>query len=133
MDFVDNVDLVARADRGVADRVDDLADVVDAGVRRSIHLDHVDVTALGNRAAGFADVAWADRRTALPVRTDAVERLCDQSRGGRLTNSADAGEEECMSNAATLDRIGERLHHRVLADQLGKGLRAIFARQHAVR
>ena len=32
MNFVDDVDLVARADRSVADCVDDLADVVDAGV-----------------------------------------------------------------------------------------------------
>ena len=34
VDFVDDVDLVARADRRVADRVDDLANIVDAGVRR---------------------------------------------------------------------------------------------------
>ena len=34
VNFVDDVDLVAGADRGVADRVDDLANVVDAGVRR---------------------------------------------------------------------------------------------------
>jgi hypothetical protein len=32
MHFVDNVDLVARRDRGVADRIDDLTDIVDAGV-----------------------------------------------------------------------------------------------------
>ena len=37
-----------------------------------------------------------------------------------------------MGDPAALDRVGERLHHRVLADQLGEGLRAIFARQHAI-
>ena len=51
VNFVDDVDLVARADRGVADRVDDLADVVDAGVRGGVHLDHVDVPAFGDGAA----------------------------------------------------------------------------------
>ena len=38
-----------------------------------------------------------------------------------------------MSDPSTLDRIGKRLHHRVLPNQLGEGLRTIFAGQHAVR
>ena len=38
-----------------------------------------------------------------------------------------------MGNAAALNGIGQRLHHRVLADELGEGLRAIFAREHPVR
>ena len=54
VDFVDDVDFVARADRGVADRVDDLADVVDPGVRGGVHLDHVDVAPFGDRPAMLA-------------------------------------------------------------------------------
>ena len=38
-----------------------------------------------------------------------------------------------MSDAVALDRVGERLHHRVLADQFGKILRPVFARKHAIR
>ena len=133
VDFVDDVDLVARADRGIADRVDDLADVVDAGVRRRVHLDHVDVPPLGDRAARLADIAGGDRRPALPVRADAVQRLGDQPRGRGLADPAHARQQEGMSNPAALDGIGERLHHRILADQLGEGLRPVFARQHAVR
>ena len=102
VNFVDDVDLVARADRRVANRVDDLADVVDAGVRRRIHLDHVDVAALGNRAARFADVAGRDRRTALPVRPDAVQRLGDEARGRGLADPANAGQQEGMGNAPAL-------------------------------
>ena len=102
--------------------------VCDGGV----HLDHVDVPALGDRAARLADVARRDRRTALPVRADAVERLGDQPRGRGLADAADAGEQERMRDPPALDRIGERLHHRVLADQLGKGLRAVFAGEHAI-
>ena len=38
-----------------------------------------------------------------------------------------------MGDPAARDRIGERLHHRVLADQLGEGLRTVFAGEHAIR
>ncbi len=38
-----------------------------------------------------------------------------------------------MGDAAALDRVAQRLDHRVLADQLGEGLRPVFAGEHAVR
>src|SRR4051794_8202199 len=76
--FVDNIDLVASADGSVANRIDDLADVVDPGVAGRVHLDHVDMPAFADRAAGFACIAGSDSRSALPVWTDAVERLGDQ-------------------------------------------------------
>ena len=37
-----------------------------------------------------------------------------------------------MGDAAALDRVGQRLHHRILADQLAEALRPVFAGQHAV-
>src|SRR3546814_3794661 len=55
MHFVDDIDLVARRHRGIAHRLDNLAHIVDAGVRRGVHLDHVDMAPLGYGAAGFAD------------------------------------------------------------------------------
>ena len=106
VDFVDDVDLVARADRGVANRLDDLADVVDAGVRGGVHLDHVDVPALGDRPARLAHAARVDRRPALPVRPDAVERLGDQPRGRGLADPAHAGEQEGMGDPPARDGVG---------------------------
>ena len=64
VDFVDDVDLVARRDRGVAHRLDDLAHVVDAGVAGGVHLDDVDMAAFGDGAARLADAArarWSGR------------------------------------------------------------------------
>ena len=52
--FVEDVDLVARAHRRVADGVVDLAHVVDAVVRGGIHLQHVRVSALDDRLAMHA-------------------------------------------------------------------------------
>ncbi len=37
-----------------------------------------------------------------------------------------------MGNAPALDRIGEGLDHRILANQLGEGLRTVFARENAI-
>ena len=55
VDFVEDVDLVARADRRIADGVVDLAHVVDAVVGGGVHLDDVDVPALHDRLAVRAD------------------------------------------------------------------------------
>ena len=118
--FVDDVDLVARADRGIAHRLDDLAHVVDAGVAGGVHLDHVDMAALGDRTARLAHAARVDRRAALPVRPDAVERLGDQPRGAGLADPAHAGHQEGMRQPLALDGVGQRLDHRVLADQLAR-------------
>ena len=58
MDLVDDEDLVAIARRPHLQPVDDhLADVVDAGVRRGVDLEHVEVAALGDLDAGVADAA----------------------------------------------------------------------------
>jgi hypothetical protein len=132
VDFVDNIDLVARRHRRVADLFDDLAHVVHAGIGGRVHLDHVDMAALGNRSAGFAHAARVDGRPALPVRPDAVQRLGDQPRGRGLADPAHARHQEGMRQPVTRDGIGKGAHHRFLPDQLGKGLRPVFAREHAV-
>ena len=37
-----------------------------------------------------------------------------------------------MGDAVALDRIGKRLDHRVLADQLAEALRPVFAGEHPI-
>ena len=81
VDFVDDVNLVARRDCRITHRLDDFAHIVDPGVARGVHFDHVDVPPLGNCHAWFAHPARIDGRSALPVQPDAVERLGDQPRG----------------------------------------------------
>ncbi len=133
VNFVDDVDFVTSRHRRVAHRVDDLAHIVHAGVRGGVHLDDVDMPAFGNRPARLADPAGLDRRLPLPIRPDAVQGLGDQPRGRGLSHSADTGEQECVSNPAALDGVGESLYHRVLPNQLVERLRAIFAGENAIR
>ena len=52
--LVDDVDLVAGTRRRGRRPVDDLADVVDAGVRGGVHLQHVDVPPLGDGRGSVA-------------------------------------------------------------------------------
>ncbi len=130
--FVDDVHLVARGDSGIAHSLGYLANVVDAGMAGGVHLNHVDMAPLGNRDAGFTHAARRNRGAALPIGADAVQRLGDQPRGRGLAHPAHPGHEERMRQPLAPDRVAQRLHHGVLADQLGKGLRAVFARKHAI-
>ena len=65
MHLVQHIDLVARLDRRVADAFQDVADVVDAGVRRRVHLHHVHV------------LAGHDGRVVPPVGGQGQRRLVD--------------------------------------------------------
>ena len=50
-----------------------------------------------------------------------------------LPTPANSGEQKGVGDAAALDRVGERLDHRVLTDQLGEVLRPVLPREHAIR
>ena len=60
--LVDEVDLVARHHRLVARALDDLADVVDAGVGGGVHLQHVGVPALHDLGAVAAELGHVEGR-----------------------------------------------------------------------
>ena len=132
VDFVDNVDLVAGRDRRIAHRLDNLADIIDAGMAGGIHLDDVDKAAGRDAPARLAHAAGIDRGAALPVFANAVERLGYQTRGRCLADPAYAGHQEGMGQPVALDRIAQGLDHCVLADQFGKFRRPVFARQHPI-
>ena len=132
VNFVDNIDLVACRDRGIAHRLDDLAHVVDASVAGGVHLDHVDMAAFRDGDTRLAHAARIDRRAALPIRPNTIQRFGDQARGRGLAHPAHAGHQEGMGQPVARDRIGERADHRFLPDQFRKGLGPVFAREHAI-
>ncbi len=130
--FVDDVDLVARRDRSVAHALDQLAHVVDAGARRRVHLDHVDVAILGDRRAVGADAAGIDSGTTVAVGANAVQRAGNDARGRGLADAAHAGEHEGVGDAARGDGVAQGAHHRLLADQGGEIDGTVFAGEDTV-
>src|SRR5680860_786259 len=100
-------------------------------ILESRHLDHVEMTALQNRAAMgalFGDVEGG----AFAIRAFVVERACDEPGGRGLADAAHAGEHVGLGDAAGGKSVAQRPHHGVLTDQLGKDLRAVFAGQRRV-
>ena len=133
VNLVNNVDLVARRRWRITHRADDVvADVIDAGLRSAIHLHHVHVSAFGDGAARLADATGRHRRTALPVRPDAIHTLGDDPRGGRFSRAANARHHEGLRDAIRLEGGFQHAHHGVLTDQIGKGRRAVLARKHLI-
>ena len=132
MHFVDDIDLVARGPWRIAHALDQLADIVDAGARRRVHLHHVDMAVGGNGDAVVANPTRRDRRTALAIRAQAVQRPGDDARGRGLTHPTHAGQHEGVGDAVLGEGVGEGADQRILADQLGESRRAVFARQYPV-
>ena len=131
--FVEDVDLVARRHRRIADGVVDLADVVDAVVGGGVHLEHVDVAAVDDGLAVHAHHRHLDGgRGDRAVGQFVIERAGENAGGGGLADPAHAGEDPGLRDAAGLERVRDRAHHGVLADEVVEGGGAVFAREHAV-
>ena len=133
VDFVDDVDLVAGAGRRIAHAVIDLADVIDAGMGRGVHFQHVHVPAFHDRLAVHAQVRHVDGRPLhRTIGLFVVQRAGENPRRGGFADPADAGQDPGLRNPARFERIRNGADHGLLADQVVKTGGAVFARQHPV-
>ena len=121
--LVEDVDLEATLDRLEDDALTDLADVVDAALRRSIHLDDVERRAVRYREADRARLVGIGRRAGRP---GTVQRLREDPRHRGLARAAWAGEEVRLAHLAVLDRVLQRPDDRLLSDDLVEPLRAVL-------
>ena len=120
--LVEDVDLVAPLGRLEDDALADLADVVDAALRRRVHLDDVERGAVRDRDARVARLVGVRRRA-----LRAVQRLREDARQRRLARAARAGEEVRLTHLAGGDRVLQRADDRLLADDLVEVLRPVLA------
>ena len=132
VDLVDDVDLVAGGVRLVVGAVDQVADVVDAGMGGCVHLDHIEMAALEDGAAMDPLLAHVEGRAAGAARRHVVQGAGDQAGGGGLADAAHPGEHVGLGDAPGGKGVPQRLHHGVLADQLGEQLRPVFAGERGV-
>ncbi len=135
--FVDDVDLRARHHRTIAGVVDDLTNVVDAGVGSRVHLQHVDMARVDDGLAMNPERAHVDRRLvdggmAVSGRQLVIESAGENARGCRLADAAHAGQQIGLMDAAEVEGVLERAHHRLLADEVREGRGAVFAGKNAI-
>ena len=132
VDLVDDVDLVSRRDRRIADAIDDLANVVDAGMRRRIHLEHVHMPRFHDGFAMDAQVRHVDRRRAGAVGLLVIETPGQNARRRGFADASNACEHPGLRDAAGLERIRQGADHRLLADQILERAGAVFAGQNPI-
>ena len=119
--LVEDVDLVATLGRLEHDALADLADVVDAALRRRVHLDDVEGAAVRDRDARVTRLVRVRRRALL-----AVEPLGEDARERRLAGAARAREEIRLPHLSGADRVLQRAHDGLLSDDVVEVLRAVL-------
>ena len=115
VDFINDVDPVLPLRRREADLVAQVADVVHPGVGCRVHLDQIQEAILIDRLAVGACVAG----TAGRISGQAVDRLGENPRDGRLARAARSGKEIGVTDTIRGDRILEGLDDVILSDDLG--------------
>ena len=126
--LVDDEDLVAVAHRDDRQPRDDhLANVVDLGVGGGVDLEHVDVAALGDLAAGVAFAARVGRRS-----LDAVQGPGENARRRRLADAARPREHEGLGDPLAGDGVAQGLGDAALADDVIEPLRPPLAGENLI-
>ncbi len=132
VDFVDDEDFHPRQNRLVARALDDLANVLDAGVRRRVHLDHIGMPALDDFRAVPPQHRHLSRRPMDRICL-VVERAGQNARRRGLADPAHTGQHVALRNSPRRERIAQGANHRLLTDQIVKRLRPVLPRQHDIR
>ncbi len=124
--FVEDIYLEAVACRAVAGGFAEFADFVDAAVSGGVDFDDIDRVPGANFGAGLAYAARFRHRL---IRRAAIQRHGQNARHRGLADPAMAAEDVAVRGAALLDGVFQSAGDVLLPDDLGKFLRAIFARQ----
>ena len=133
MNFIDDVDLVARRRREIAHVVDDFPDVIDASVTGGINLNDIDVPIFPDCLAMDTHTTRIDRGPAATILPDTIERPRDDPRGCGFADPPNAGEDEGLRNSTGLKGVAKSPHHRALPhEQIGERARSVFSGQDPV-
>lgn len=127
VDFVDDIDFEFSAGGGVGNAVAEFFDAFDSAIGGAIDLENVE-------AATFFDL-FADIVVGIEIgfgALGAVEGFGEDAGGGGFTDAAGTDEKKGVGEAAFGDGVGERADDVILADEFGKGARAVFASEDEV-
>ena len=131
--FIEDVDLVAVAGRGIARGVAQFANLVDAAVGGRVDLDHIHRVALPHLDARIAHSARLRVGPRFcPDLSPAVQRHGHNAGNGGLAYAAMPAEDIPVRNAVLGQRIHQGPRHVVLARHVGKALRTVLPRQNLI-
>jgi len=124
MHFVDNVDFESCPCRPVNGVIDKVTDVVYSPIRGAVNFDNVDIFAKVYGEATVALTAGFSRRS---VGFEAVQGFCEDSGHRGLADASRAGKKIGVGDPVGFYGVFEGLRNRLLADDVIKGLRTVFA------
>ena len=131
MHLIDDIDFVTGRNRTVPHLFNNLTNIINTGMRGSIHLDHIDMAAFHNRLTVFPQ--FGQMHTRLINRIGFIIQAARQNtRGCGLTHPAHTGQHPCLRNASCFKSIGQGAHHRLLTIKIIKVLRAVFTGENAI-
>ena len=78
------------------------------------------------------DGRLVDRRPAVFGRKLVIESARQNTRGRRFSDAANTRQQISLMNAIEVEGVLQCAHHRLLADEISKPRRAVFARQNAI-
>ena len=121
--LVHHIHLPAGLHRSEAGALDQLADVVDAGVGGGVDLDYIEGIAGGDGGAELADATGLGGG---PIAADAVERAGQDAGAGGFTRAAGATKQIGRRNPAGAQGVAQGGGDRLLPHQLVEALRTVF-------
>ena len=131
--LVNHEDLEAPDHRLVNSLLQQLRDFINAAVGRRVQLGVVHKPSAINIRASLANPARGSGNTALPVSTNAVERLGQNTRNRRFAHTPCARKQVGMVQTLGGQGIAQGLHHMRLPDHFREVFRAVFASQDEIR
>ena len=126
--LIDHIDLVARLNRAIAHTVQKIAHIIDASAAGGIQLQHIHVPTIDDGAAMAALGGQIHTGAMLRFAVE-IQGPGQEPRRRGLTDPAHAGQHKGMGYAPRRKSIGQGADHGLLANQILKGARPIFAGQ----
>jgi len=127
MDFIDDEDLVPIPGGIIASLINELANIVHAGVGRGVNFEHIHAIARRDLNTGDAIAAWLTRLAVV-----AVQRFRQNPRRGRLPAPSRPGEKKGMGYPAALKCVEQRAGDMFLPYEFMEILGTPFSRENLI-
>ena len=127
VDFVDDIDFEFSAGGSIGDAIAQFFDFVNAAIGGAVDLEDVEATTLFDFFANIVVGVEVGFRA-----VGAVEGFGKDAGGRGFTDATGTDEKKGVGEATLGDGVGEGADDVVLADEFGKGARAVFASEDEV-